>query len=118
MSADTLTDMVRRIVCDTGTTRDLALALKRRFGWKCTDSMAVSRVCQMLSSGHPERKLPADALEDVIRVTGSDDFLDRLYRVKRDVDRERRELLGDDDGAGEPVREIRKVRRERRRAAG
>lgn len=59
----------------------LARRVKNRFQWRCSNTAARRRVADMLNPNMPERRFPAECLEDVLLVTGRDDFLRELLAV-------------------------------------
>lgn len=94
MRPDQIRQAAWSAVTETGTHEDVALALKRRFGWRCSDRSAQARLSHMLSPRHAHQ-LPADALLDIIAITGRDEIALMLLRTKlrkpaRRVGRQRR----------------------------
>lgn len=77
---DEIRSAVWRAITETCSHEEVALALKRRFGWRCSDRSAVARLSQMLSPRDPHA-LPADALVDVIEITGRDEITAILLRA-------------------------------------
>ncbi len=59
------------MVAEAGATRELALAVKARRGWRLSDHAAVSRVSQWLSPSD-DHEYPASEIVTAIRVTGRD----------------------------------------------
>ena len=77
---DEIRAAVWRAITETGTHQEVAAALKRRFGWRCSDRSAVARLSLMLNPRDPHA-LPADALVDVISITGRDEITAILLRA-------------------------------------
>lgn len=77
---DPIRSAVWRAITETATHQEVAAAVKRRYGWRCTDRQAVARLSQMLSPRDPHQ-LPADALVDVVRITGRDEITGILLRA-------------------------------------
>lgn len=77
---DAIREVVWRAITETGTHREVAAAMKRRFGWGCSERQAVARLSQMLSPRDPHQ-LPADVLVDVVRITGRDEITPLLLRA-------------------------------------
>lgn len=77
---DPIRDAVWRAITETGTHQEVAAALKRRFHWSLSDRAAVARLSMMLSPRDPHQ-LPADALIDVVRITGRDEITALLLRA-------------------------------------
>jgi hypothetical protein len=77
---DPIRDAVWRAITETGTHREVAAAIKRRFRWRLSDRAAVARLSMMLSPRDPHQ-LPADALLDVVRITGRDEITALLLRA-------------------------------------
>ena len=67
--AEEITQIVREILERTGKQTELANALAVRYRWKKGTRSAEAQLCKMLTKGTANR-FPADALLDVIRVTG------------------------------------------------
>jgi len=80
LERDPIRDAVWRAVTETGTHQEVALALKRRFGWRLSDRAAVARLSMMLSPRDPHQ-FPADALLDVVAITGRDEVTPMLLRA-------------------------------------
>ena len=81
LSQDAMRSAAWGLLVRTGRYREVALRLKARFGWHCSDRAAVARLSQMLSPGDPHQ-LPADALPDLIAECGEDPFTPILLRVR------------------------------------
>ena len=96
-------------VRETASLLALARRVKLVLGWRCSDTAARRRVADMLNPNQPERHFPAECLEDVLLVTGRDDFLRELLAVWARVEmlkRDEAELYAD-------ARKPRTVRRRR-----
>ena len=77
---DEIRAAVWRAISETGTHQEVAAALRQRFGWRLTDRASVARLSMMLNPRDPHQ-LPADALPDVIRITGRDEITGILLRA-------------------------------------
>src|SRR5574337_747132 len=77
---DPIREAVWRAISETGTHQEVAAALKRRYGWRLSDRAAVARLSMMLSPRDPHQ-LPADALLDVVAITGRDEITPLILRA-------------------------------------
>jgi hypothetical protein len=80
LERDPIREAVWRAVTETGTHQEVALALKRRYRWRLSDRAAVARLSMMLSPRDPHQ-FPADALLDVVKITGRDEVTPMLLRA-------------------------------------
>lgn len=70
-----------RAITETATHFEVALAIKHRYGWACSDRSAVARLSQMLSP-RDSHQLPADVLLDIVAITRRDEFTGLLMRAR------------------------------------